>query len=193
MKKNVFYLALIIFALSSCSSGMSDDVVLLPISKEKSPSEIEEEDLMQSMPYIDIEYIKYINVLSENYSYQVKSNDDLITTLSTPAKNVEVNVVRDNDFISTVIINVDCESINNEGNDELDEIMRTVFSALGYSYSPEVVNYFISISEEEIEKTIKTGFSDPIIGLENENEQWSLVYYYLPNEGRIEIRPYKFY
>ena len=78
-------------------------------------------------------------------------------------------------------------------NKAIKECVMDVFSSMEFTYDQEIWDFFEENYAEEIMKTENTGFADPIIGLENENEGWSVVYCFLAEYCSIEIRPYKFY
>ena len=156
-------------------------------------AEQEELERINNMPYIDINCSSIAKALTERYDFVEYSSDSYMISLHAPIKGVDVDIVSQDGNTASVLLNIEPAILNADKNNEIKECVVDVFSSMEFTYDQEIWDFFEENYAEEITKTENTGFADPIIGLENENEGWSVVYCFLAEYCSIEIRPYKFY
>ncbi len=185
---------LITIILSGCSSKIKEGSVsseATSLNSAEMEAEKEEQELIENMPCIEILHEEFINsLISDNF--EKKSEDSYMTALSYKNSDIDIEVIYHDTKVSVISFNIDPASIKNNS-ENLNECLKNTFELLNFTYSSEIPQFFLDKYEEEIKKSEETRLIDPLIGLENSDEGWGIVYTFRSEACTIEIRPYGLY
>lgn len=177
--------------MSGCSSEIKEDSVSSEAASLNS-AEMEEQELIENMPCIEISHEDFVNSLINDYNFEKKSEDSYMADLTYKKSDIDIEIIYHDTKISVISFNIDPASIKNNSED-LKECLKNTFELLNFTYSSDILQSFLDKYEEEIKKSEETRMVDPLIGFENSDEGWGIVYTFRSEACTIEIRPYGLY
>ncbi|MCM1226700.1 MAG: hypothetical protein NC320_04640 [Clostridium sp.] len=177
--------------MSGCSSEIKEDSVSSEAASLNS-AEMEEQELIENMPCIEISHEDFVNSLISSNNFKKQSEDSYMTTLSYKKSNINTEVIYQDTEISVISFSIDPAAVENN-TDDLEKCLQNAFELLNFTYSSDIPQVFLDKYEEETKKSEETGSVEPLIGSENSDENWGIVYTFRPEACTIEIRPYGLY
>ncbi len=197
--KIVLCFLLSVVIISGCSNEKKENSVISEITslnpsemEEQERAEKEEQERIDNMSCIKISHEDFVNSLISSNNFKKESEDLYMTTLSYKKSDIIIEVIYHDTEISVISFGIDPAVVKNNS-DDLKECLKNIFELLNYTYSSEIPEFFLDKYEEETKKSDEAHLVDPLIGCENNDEGWGIVYTFRPEVCNIEIRPYDLY